>query len=748
MKRGRIRRILIWTIGPLLGLGAILLLIAYGISEGWGGRLASRGEISTTARSLSEEPSRMQPTSSELISSQPNEQTQILFGDLHVHTTWSGDAFLFSLPLLQGEGAHPPADACDFARHCAGLDFWSINDHAEYITPRQWKETKQAIRDCNDVAGDASNPDLVSFLGWEWTQSAPPATDRPETHYGHKNVIFRDTSESKVPARPIGAGRGGILEMDVPAPAWSLVRAGLAIRDLDNLQPYLDFNAFAGEVRQLDYCADDIPVRDLPLDCMEGAETPEELFTKLDDWGFPSLVIPHGTTWGIHAPPGASLASQLNRQNHDPERQKLFEVYSGHGNSHVWRPMQDNFMDAAGHLRCAPPTENYLPCCWQAGEIIRDRCETGLSDPECESRVEKARQAVVDAGSPYGVVAGSRPSDWLECGQIQDSFLPAYEYRPQMSAQYGLALRAEDGSTYRYGLIGSSDNHKGRAGPGYKEIRRKAFGDAYGLRSDWYDFTQGEANESPKPIDPPDPLAGLSTGFERGASFYYTSGLVAVHSENRSREAIWEALDQRNAYATSGPRILLFFDLLNAGDGQKRPMGSHIELDDRPQFRARAVGAFQQKPGCPESTRANLGAERLQRLCLGECYHPNDQRYRIDRIEVVRIRKQRQPGEAVETLIEDPWRVFPCDDVGQGCLIEFEGAQPEANRESLYYVRALQEPTDAVNGDPLQCERDEDGQCLSAPGCPASGPEFDPKDDCLAPVQERAWSSPIFIEST
>ena len=46
-------------------------------------------------------------------------ENQIFFGDLHVHTTFSQDAFLFSLPLVQGEGAHPPADPCNFDRFCS-----------------------------------------------------------------------------------------------------------------------------------------------------------------------------------------------------------------------------------------------------------------------------------------------------------------------------------------------------------------------------------------------------------------------------------------------------------------------------------------------------------------------------------------------------------------------------------------------------------------------------------------------------
>jgi hypothetical protein len=128
---------------------------------------------------------------------------QILFGDLHVHTTFSQDAFMFSLPMLGGEGAHPPADACDFARFCSALDFWSINDHASSISADEWADTVESIRQCNAVGGDGANPDTVAFLGWEWTQVGLT----PDTHYGHKNVVLAGTDEAEVPPRVIASTR-------------------------------------------------------------------------------------------------------------------------------------------------------------------------------------------------------------------------------------------------------------------------------------------------------------------------------------------------------------------------------------------------------------------------------------------------------------------------------------------------------------------------------------------------------------
>ncbi|MAE94584.1 MAG: hypothetical protein CL910_07995 [Deltaproteobacteria bacterium] len=669
---------------------------------------------------------------------------QILFGDLHVHTTYSSDAFVFSLPLFQGEGVHPPADACDFARFCAELDFWSINDHAEFLTPWQWSETKEAIRECNAVAGDPANPDLVSFLGWEWTQSAPAGVAAQRPHFGHKNVVFLDTEEDRVPSRPIGAGRGGLFATPLPSPVWALLRAGMVIGDLAAPRPYLDFHRYTRDARALSACPEGVAVRDLQLDCLEGAETPGELFDKLDDWGFRSLVIPHGTSWGIHAPPAARLSQQLEPGQHDPERQRLFEVYSGHGNSELYRELAETVLDEKGQKQCAAPRNGYLPCCWQAGEIIRSRC--GDAEPAvCEERVARTRELVAGGASHYSVVSGTRPNDWLECGQLTGEFLSAFEYRPHMSAQFGLASRRPaqgEAGAFRYGLIGSSDNHKARPGPGYKEVERKAFGDAYGLRRDWYDRLTPPSEPLPEPVEPG--FAGLGVGFERGASFYYTGGLVAVHAAGRDRDAIFDSLEQRHAYATSGPRILLWFDLENGPEGEA-PMGSEVRTRERPRFRVRALGSFEQKPGCPEHTERRLSPDRLRRLCLGECYHPSDRRIPIDRVEVVRIRPQVSGDEPIGERIDDPWRSFSCEDSGAGCEVHFDDPDFTGEHEFLYYVRALQVPTVAVNGDPMRCERDEQGRCLRARACPASGPDHDPNDDCLSRVNERAWSSPIWL---
>lgn len=684
-------------IGLLLSPFILILLYVYISSSGIVGSLPKDGELLLSPR---------------LNDKSESIEKQIFFGDLHVHTTFSQDAFLFSLPMLQGEGAHPPSDACNFARFCSSLDFFSITDHAEGMTQRMWEDSVKSIRNC-DAVSDESKKDLIVFAGWEWTQMGTS----PENHYGHKNVILKDLDN--IPRVPIGAGLTGLdelIENDL-TPFLPL------IADFPPEQIDFDFLKFRDESYSIPFCDEG---NSESKECKDRALTPRELFNKIDELGLEALVIPHGTTWGIHSPPNSKLSSQLFNENHDPDKQRLIEVYSGHGNSEIYKNFLHTQETNKEEFTCPLPTNNFEPCCWRAGEIVNQQCidETGKA---CEDKAEKVRNEFASNASSlfrFSLVEGATQEDWKQCGQLQDSFLPAYTYRPKMSAQAALASQVNTENvvnSFKLGLIGSTDNHKARAGAGYKEFARKAMGDSWGAKDNltW--------------ILPP----------ERGASFYSTGGLVAVHAGNLDREEIYGSLYKREVYATSGERILLWFNLKK--DNEIIPMGSETSFSRIPVFEVKAVGSYKQMPGCPDYVTNTMSKDEISRLCLNECYNPSNERNKIDRIEIVKI----TPTEklyALEDAIQDPWQVFECEDDGEGCSISFEDADyTEEKVSSIYYVRAIQEETLAVGGDPLRCEFNSQGECIKINPCYASGPDFNPNDDCLAPIGERAWSSPIFL---
>jgi hypothetical protein len=177
-------------------------------------------------------------------------------------------------------------------------------------------------------------------------------------------------------------------------------------------------------------------------------------------------------------------------------------------------------------------------------------------------------------------------------------------------------------------------------------------------------------------------------------------------------------------------------------------MGSETALGEDPRFEVRAVGAPVEQPGCPAEAKAALGAERLRSLCRDECHHAGEARQPIVAIEVVRIRPQRSAEESITPLIEDVWRRLPCAPDPAGCRASFEDEEfAGSGRDVVYYVRALQAETPAINGANLRTELDADGRAVGVNPC-SGGYKTPASDDCLAPVQERAWSSPIYVDST
>ena len=78
-----------------------------------------------------------------------------------------------------------------------------------------------------------------------------------------------------------------------------------------------------------------------------------------------------------------------------------------------------------------------------------------------------------------------------------------------------------------------------------------------------------------------------------------------------------------------------------------------------------------------------------------------------------------------------------------GCQAAFTRPRVRASaRDALYYVRAIEAPSPAVDANPLGCTYDAQGRCTKLDPC--FGRPDD--DECLAETEERAWSSPIFVD--
>lgn len=122
----------------------------------------------------------------------------------------------------------------------------------------------------------------------------------------------------------------------------------------------------------------------------------------------------------------------------------------------------------------------------------------------------------------------------------KDEMIP-FEYAREALKQ-GLALESEYGANpYKFGMIGSTDSHTSLATADEDNF--------YGKHS---------AAMEPQPDRWKDPVGGrgdvVIPGFLMAAS-----GYAAVWAPENTREAIWDALQRREVYATTGSRIIVRF---------------------------------------------------------------------------------------------------------------------------------------------------------------------------------------------
>ena len=142
----------------------------------------------------------------------------------------------------------------------------------------------------------------------------------------------------------------------------------------------------------------------------------------------------------------------------------------------------------------------------------------------------------------------------------------------------GLAFEEELGvNPYKFGMVGASDNHNGLT----THLNDNFFGKF--------------VSDEPRP-DRAMHVAKQNSelGLTRYGWRYITSGLSAVWAESNTREAIFDAMERKEVYATTGPRIRVrFFGgwSFDEADAQRRdlaligytkgvPMGSDLRPGD------------------------------------------------------------------------------------------------------------------------------------------------------------------------
>ena len=115
-----------------------------------------------------------------------------------------------------------------------------------------------------------------------------------------------------------------------------------------------------------------------------------------------------------------------------------------------------------------------------------------------------------------------------------------YEYA-RTGLQLGLQLEREVGvNPYKFGMIGSTDSHTGLATAEEENFFGKA------------------TNAEPSPGRMQHPFSKTEHGAFEGYELV-ASGYAAVWARENTREALFDAMERREVYATTGPRMLVRF---------------------------------------------------------------------------------------------------------------------------------------------------------------------------------------------
>ena len=610
-----------------------------------------------------------------------NPQRNAYFGDLHVHTTYSFDAYAFGTLAT-------PYDAYSFAKgeaikHPAGfdmqlrepLDFYGVTDHGMFMG---------VAPVAADTSSDISKYPFAQVLH---DLNAPDNMDR-------WSLLDRMRSFRAV-------GRGLSLEiikgevdpeepLSITRSAWAdSIKAADMYNDPGRFTTFVayEYSASADDGGSLHRNvvfegSDRVP--EVPFSRMH-SNNPEDLWDWMDtlrEAGVESMSIPHNS----------------NRSNGH-----MFKLVDWAGD-----PIDDEY--AVQRIRNEPLVE------------ITQIKGTSETHPALSTRDEWANFEVLNVrAGGLGIDAPNQP----EGSYVRDAL------------HRGLKLEAQGiTNPYTFGVIGSSDSHTGAAQNDESNFSSKLgilSADAQMRGSVPFGLVEGILlnilpGQTMKEVDGEKFAAGQRTDF--GAS-----GLAAVWAEENTREAIYAAFRRKETFATSGPRIRLRFfagydlpdNLLETADGvaQAYAIGITMGADLAPN--PTQTGSA---PQFALWAQADANSAPLQRLQIVKGWIDATGETHEDVIDVacaggvaVKAATNRCPDNGAKVNLSDC--SFSANTGNAQLSAVWTDPDFDDSERAFYYTRVLENPTCRWNTwDAIR-----------------AGTQ--PRSDLAATLQERAWSSPI-----
>jgi hypothetical protein len=576
-----------------------------------------------------------------------NEDRNAYFGDLHVHTMYSFDAFIFGT-------TSSPDDAYDFAkggviRHPGGfdmqlkepLDFYGVSDHAFYLgsmrsmaTPGTALSKMELAKGMDKLSDGAQRrakfEEFLVFLG----------SDRRKEILNPQ--VFKDAWDDII---------GAANRANDPGKFTAFIAYEYTSSGPDNANLH----------RNVIFKGDTAP--NLPFSRLDSLN-PEDLWDWMDkkrDEGHESLAIPHnsngsnGMMFQTTTFEGDALSAAYAEQR--MRNEPLVEISQVKGTSDT-------------HPALSPNDE------WADFEIMPYRIATNLDSAINGSYV---REALMN----------------------------------------GLKLQDEENyNPFKFGIIGSSDTHNA----------------SYAGDEDNYWSKVGVVDDTPQKrgsvkLDEPNAEGG-DYALNKSYKTWSAAGLAGVWAQENTRDSIYDAFRRKETFGTSGPRIKVRFfagydipalddeDLLKKAYNNTT-MGGDLEATatDKPKFLVLAARDAHSAP--------------------------------LQRIQIVKASMQK--GEPVEEVFDvacgDGNSVDPetnrCPD--NGAMVDltdcsysqdkgsaelrsvWQDPSYDATQRAMYYVRVLENPV---------C-RWSTWDALRA--------GVEPRADLHKTIQERAWSSPIWV---